>query len=354
MYVAPSSDGAVDAKQTFTVEMPLEIGQYDLPLGIDLAFIATGAESLLRSDSISDDTVDFVQQFLRSVALKHGASVLYTHKTITISEDQSSSSSSQSIQVDPVVALLSERLELPVGYSQRIERLVPAVINADSIAIPAGWDSRGKIEAVHEGFNFEIVDAQWSHDAQNGAGKVVTYYEGEILRLVGPEEYDKEGGKEKGPNGSNTFVAEKKTQFQEFMSKQYAVLSAHQSPANKSEKYYNIGGIQIDSADEVYRRLKQQEAANHEADEEAAASADVSMTLSSPGAESAEVSPDPTGISFFNNSAAGSDQYSPTAMRAPSGGIPGFVPLGRPKGVAYDLGNDNEVIGMPTRPRLDV
>ena len=353
MYVAPSSDGTTDAKQTFSVEMPLETGQYDLPLGVDLAFVATGSERLLRGDSISDDAIDFVQQFLRSVALKYGASVLYTHKKITIPEDAASSSSSpQNTVVDNIVALLSERLELPVGYSQRIERLIPAVINADSIAIPAGWDSRGKIKAVCEGFNFQTMDSQWSHDAQNETGKAVKYYENEVQRLLGPE--DEKYNQEKDSNGASPVVAEKRTQFQEFMSKHYAILSGQESPSSKSADYYNIGGIQIKSADEVYRRLKQQEAANHEANEEVS-SADVSMTLSSE-VGIAQVSPEPTGELFFSQfetTQAASDQYSPTAIRAPAGGVPGFVPLGRPKGV-YDLGNDEEVVGMPTRPRLDM
>lgn len=135
-------------------------------------------------------------------------------------------------------------------------------------------------------------------------GSAVKYYELEIGKLHPEEEEDDE--EEEGPE-DNTFNQtagsyrknrEKKTLFQDFMSQQYEILEQQmkdEGPANlpkntplrrhkgskedddlldsnlspaaveqrqKQLSQYNIGGIQIESSEEMFRRLKIQEAAN--------------------------------------------------------------------------------------------
>lgn len=317
-------------------------------------------------------------------------------------------------------------MELPISLKknkQGIERTIPSVMNLDQVVIPAGWDSRGKILTLRDGFNIELVLKFWENDtkideenddikslkgvtsseneednrkiqedikpnigenkslvyedtavgdsdimdinnsptqlsrpspskpkrpsdttiktktkenaAESESNKTniesaVKYFEYEIINLHPEEEEveedeEEESKRETNENGRDETshhksdkqrdyrkTREKKTDFQEFMKKQYDVLEskirqeeesappAHQlpgitgtpsfrrargymgnNPMNTpgqqhndqfnserqdlvpSQEYYNIGGIQVESGDEVFRRLKIQEAANH-------------------------------------------------------------------------------------------
>lgn len=138
----------------------------------------------------------------------------------------------------------------------------------------------------------------------NELGSAVKYYELEIGKLHPEEEEDDEEEEEPEDStynqtaGSYRKNREKKTLFQDFMSQQYEVLEQQmkdEGPANlpkntplrrhkgskedddlldsslspaaleqrqKQFSQYNIGGIQIESSEEMFRRLKIQEAAN--------------------------------------------------------------------------------------------
>lgn len=65
------------------------------------------------------------------------------------------------------VSLISEHLSLPVSQNQNqrgVDRAHPSVVNIDKIVIPAGWDSRGKILTLKEGFDIDLVLKQWEND----------------------------------------------------------------------------------------------------------------------------------------------------------------------------------------------
>lgn len=275
------------------------------------------------------------------------------------------------------VSLISEHLSLPVSQNQNqrgVDRAHPSVVNIDKIVIPAGWDSRGKILTLKEGFDIDLVLKQWENDIKvesptekldsNSSTKsntpeistevgndsivyedtatgedgvinspyhqksqrrkelsvekndqsdeydisgAVEYYELEISHLHPEEELDDEKPEELNDRSTKTGSyrknREQKTEFQDFMSQQYEVLESKiqredgnsqqnqltGTPAFRRQRgvnslaagtstpsqqaitqaqqqvlmsRYNIGGIQVESSDEVFRRLKVQEAAN--------------------------------------------------------------------------------------------
>lgn len=464
-YVTPEKEP--DAKvQYSSVVLPLEDGEYDLPLGIDLAVAVSGSERILYQDtknSISDDTIDFVQQFLRTVALKHGFSVLYTPKSLEFPNTN-------------FVSLISERLELPIGLNtnQRgVERLVPSVVNVDQVAIPAGWDSRGKILTLRDGFNVELVSKYWVDDikekrivsvpSDSPAGEVfedeavemnkitkpvkiagrrhseslksaVKYYESEIIHLHPHGEAESSDDLVQPDKHAHRKPREQKTNFQEFMGRQYEVLeskirqeeesmigsqqgnpagtpafrrnkggfgggadSVVSTPAVSLNEHYNIGGIQVEGADEVYRRLKVQEAINNSQPTVSPSLSDSSTPNASPFTSDTSTSgpiggrAGLAGIGLRNGAGTSSSSAyldSPTTLRQQTGtglqsassGL-GYAPLGRPKGVVSEdaastlsssfssrlrlgdeagsarqaygngvLGDDDDIVSTPSRP----
>ncbi|MCJ1290430.1 hypothetical protein MMC34_001968 [Xylographa carneopallida] len=93
-----------------------------------------------------EEEFDFVLQFLRTILLKHGASLIY------------SSSSSPNH--------LPTLIHSSLGIHSLLKRqtLKHNVIDRDKILIPPNWDSWGKIRVTREGFNVEAVSTGWSKD----------------------------------------------------------------------------------------------------------------------------------------------------------------------------------------------
>lgn len=62
----------------------------------------------------------------------------------------------------------------------------PNLLDRDRIAIPAGWDSWGKIGVVRDGFDCPRWEEAWERDVEEGAGQSVSGGASEKYRaLVG-------------------------------------------------------------------------------------------------------------------------------------------------------------------------
>ncbi|KAK9472170.1 dynein light intermediate chain-domain-containing protein [Dipodascopsis tothii] len=157
----------------------LEQGMYDHPLGVELlvAVLETERmETLEAQNGWTDEEFDFIQQFLRTILLKHGASLIYLNS-----------------DSDTLFPLLYHLLQIqsPVGLSDQpgFVALRPNIIDRDKIVVPSAWDSWRKIEMLKEGFDISGVSAGWELDLatdSDGSGGVVEVYE-DIVPTVTPD-----------------------------------------------------------------------------------------------------------------------------------------------------------------------
>ncbi|KAI8855057.1 dynein light intermediate chain-domain-containing protein [Chytridium lagenaria] len=127
------------------------------------SFISDGTVMLERDYSYSDDQFDFIQQSLRTMSLKYGASLFYvsTHRPATLTTLRS---------------YVLHRLLWKTGSPLY-------VVDRDTIRVPAGWDSWGMIRVQRDGFNCEALAGQESgsspdYEKELARGKSI--YEGEV------------------------------------------------------------------------------------------------------------------------------------------------------------------------------
>lgn len=239
-YGSGKADGYRD------VELPLEEGQYEYPLGIDFVTCAIGSESVVDSEgAFSEETVDFAQQFLRSIAWRCGGSMVCLPYSLDVS-------------FDGLRSIVSERLQLPI-QSDTIAQTEPRVVDPDRVVIPSGWDSRGKIAALREE-RMGVIDKLTRLWTDDGVAEAIELYRTNIDVDTSPDEAPPESR------------AVPKTDFQEFLAKQHEILEKKLSDEPKENVSnqtsamalgdYNVGGIQVENMDEVLRRLKARDVAN--------------------------------------------------------------------------------------------
>lgn len=147
--VGGPSDNTGSGSENVTI--PLGPGEWDEPLGIPLCVVCQNAdkiEGLERERGWKEEEFDFVLQYLRTVLLKHGASLVYTMP-----------SAPGSLQT-----LIHSSLGIKSMLKQK--QLKHNVIDRDRVLVPPNWDSWGKIRVLREGFDVEGVSLAWSEDIQ--------------------------------------------------------------------------------------------------------------------------------------------------------------------------------------------
>ena len=141
-----SANSAADS-----VKIPLGPGEWDEPLGIPLCVVCQNAgkiEALEKERGWKEDEFDFILQYMRTILLKHGASLVYTMP-----------SAPGSLQT-----LLHSALGIKSLLKQR--QLKANVIDRDRVLVPPNWDSWGKIRILREGFDVEGISQKWSVDIE--------------------------------------------------------------------------------------------------------------------------------------------------------------------------------------------
>jgi dynein light intermediate chain 1, cytosolic len=129
--------------------MPLGPGEWDEPLGIPLCVVCQNAdkiEKLEQERGWKEEEFDVVLQYLRTVLLKHGASLIYTMPS----------------QAGSLPALVHSWLGLQ--EASKMSTLRHNVVDRDRVLIPPHWDSWGKIRLLREGFDIEQLSGLWSND----------------------------------------------------------------------------------------------------------------------------------------------------------------------------------------------
>ncbi|KXX82365.1 Cytoplasmic dynein 1 light intermediate chain 2 [Madurella mycetomatis] len=131
------------------VALPLGPGEWEDALGLPLCLVCQNAEKmeyLEKTQSWKEEEFDVVLQFMRTVLLKHGASLIYTTPSVP--------------------SQLPTLIHSSLGVHSLLKKqpLKHNVIDRDKIVVPPNWDSWGKIRVLREGFDVERVSNGWSID----------------------------------------------------------------------------------------------------------------------------------------------------------------------------------------------
>ncbi|KAJ5833448.1 hypothetical protein N7474_001759 [Penicillium riverlandense] len=146
------ASAAAAASSGGPVTIPLGPGEWDEGLGLPMCVVCQGAdkiEKLEKDHGWHEEEFDFILQFLRTILLKHGASLIYTTPFLANS--------------------LQSLIHSSLGIHSLLKRqsLKHNVIDRDKILVPANWDSWGKIRIIREGFDMEGVSTAWSIEIQD-------------------------------------------------------------------------------------------------------------------------------------------------------------------------------------------
>ncbi|KAH8170148.1 dynein light intermediate chain (DLIC) domain-containing protein [Sarocladium implicatum] len=145
-------DGTPAATATGTdgdSSLPQGPGEWSDALGLPLCVVCQNAqrmEVLEKNQGWKEPDFDTVLQYLRTVLLRHGASLIYT----------SQNTPSQ----------LPSLIHATLGITSLLKRdpLKHNVIDRDKIAVFPNWDSWGKIRVLGGTFEPEIVSEAWAED----------------------------------------------------------------------------------------------------------------------------------------------------------------------------------------------
>jgi dynein light intermediate chain 1 len=135
-------------------ELPLGPGEWDEPLGVPLAVVALNTDKMgvLERAGWNDAQFDFIGQFLRTILLKHGGSLIYT---------MPSSQGQGALQ-----SLVHAGLGVRSGLVKRDSGTVYEVSRREGTLVPSNWDSWAKIRMMADQFDPEVVSKAWSTDIQ--------------------------------------------------------------------------------------------------------------------------------------------------------------------------------------------
>lgn len=132
-----------------SVKIPRGPGEWDEELGLPLCVVCQNAdkiESLEKERGWKEEEFDFILQYLRTILLKHGGSLIYTMP-----------SAPGSLQT-----LIHSALGIKSLLKQ--EHLRHNVTDRDRVLVPPNWDSWAKIRILRGNFEVEEVSQKWSLD----------------------------------------------------------------------------------------------------------------------------------------------------------------------------------------------
>jgi dynein light intermediate chain 1 len=262
--------------------LPLGPGEWDEPLGVPLCVVCQNADKmqLLETErGWKDEQFDFVGQYIRTILLKHGASLIYTMPTAPGS--------------------LQTLVHSSMGIQSMLQKkeLKHEVSNRDKTLVPPNWDSWGKIRLMADNFDVEAISQLWTQDielyeqqATNGMEAVSQHEQDDNSEADGLGLYEKrirdpkkdsilpgltrrnEDGFDIESKEVQTFLAEQAEILEGLRKedeKEKATKDSRKTPASYVSNVddrrdveehigpvqFNMGGIQVD-ADDMVRRLK--------------------------------------------------------------------------------------------------
>ncbi|BGP21211.1 hypothetical protein JCM10295v2_000082 [Rhodotorula toruloides] len=274
-YQEPTASGAVPSPSAAAHldDSPLPPGTLLDNLGIGLVIVCTKADQmnmLERDREFTEEQFDYIQQLLRTVALRYGAAVFYTSQTLpssyaklrqyllhrifavpastalaTTASVTATSPTSSSRPIAPAPIATSARASFPFPHRAN-------VVDRDQVLVPAGWDSWGKIKIMRERFDCERVGEGWEADLERlragpddgeGGGAAGEEAKGGLQREYGMVVVDFEA--EDRPTNASTTVAP--ADEQSFLRQHYEVLQAEaaKDPRLAFRQPASIGSVSL-------------------------------------------------------------------------------------------------------------
>ncbi|KAI3629861.1 hypothetical protein MIR68_011296 [Amoeboaphelidium protococcarum] len=126
-----------------------QFNQFKFPCHI--VIVVNTAEVKEFEDAYGSDMVDFVQQALRVLALQFGCTLFFTNTL-------------KSEKVRGCLQYLLQNVDLDALQYSKDNQVEPEVVDRDSLFVPAGWDSIGKILVLNEQFDYEKFLVQNDND----------------------------------------------------------------------------------------------------------------------------------------------------------------------------------------------
>ncbi|SNX85946.1 related to dynein light-intermediate chain [Melanopsichium pennsylvanicum] len=158
---------------------PLADGTLTDNIGIPIVVVCTKADAiprLERDKQFKEEQFDYIQQVLRTICMKYGAALFYT-------------SSARTQSIDILRSYLLHRLFTPSNIQLQSQQQLNATNSSsnsaaaggvtvfgfpyrasttdrDTLLVPAGWDSWGKIKALREPFDCRSMAKAWDNDCE--------------------------------------------------------------------------------------------------------------------------------------------------------------------------------------------
>lgn len=202
-------------------------GEWDEGLGIPLSIVCIQAENiekLEREQGWQEDHFDFLLQWIRTVLLKHGASLCYV----------------ASFDDNHIRTLLHSSLSIQSLLKRSV--IKHNVIDRDKILVPPNWDSWGKIRILRDAFEVESVAERWSLDIQSQPDQILDFKKPEPDKQSAVALFEASIPKEPEQLGSQTSTAETALTvptLQDFLTEQKATLD--RLAAEDEKEHYKTG-----------------------------------------------------------------------------------------------------------------
>ncbi|CAG8481177.1 4233_t:CDS:2 [Ambispora gerdemannii] len=141
------------------VALPLGQGTLTKNLGIPLIVVCAKSDNLSNHErelEYTEEIFDFIQQSLRTICLKYGAGLFYT----SVKQSQTFSDLRQYI----LHRLLGEKSSSSDTKSNYAFTKKAHVVERNTVRVPTGWDSWGKIKVLRDGFDCNSLLEGWDND----------------------------------------------------------------------------------------------------------------------------------------------------------------------------------------------
>ncbi|GAA5907009.1 hypothetical protein JCM5296_003912 [Sporobolomyces johnsonii] len=190
---APATTSTSTSAAALDADAPLPSGTLTDNLGIGIVVVCTKADqmnSLEREREFTEEQFDYIQQTLRTICLRYGASLFFTSHSLPSSfvklrqyllhrlfsaPSPSSLPSAPTASAAPLTPTSSTAPSLPrpsaLAATQTVTRAFPFphrpnVVDRDQLLVPTGWDSWGKIRVLKERFGCEAAGEGWEGDLE--------------------------------------------------------------------------------------------------------------------------------------------------------------------------------------------
>ncbi|RHZ89821.1 hypothetical protein Glove_9g161 [Diversispora epigaea] len=147
-----------------TVALPLGPGTLVTNLAVPLVVVCTKSDNVFtleREKDYKEEQFDFIQQSLRTICLKYGAALFYT----TTRQPKTFINLRKYI-LHRLLGTKASHSDTKSSYAFNIE---PTFVERDTVLVPAGWDSWGKIGVLREGFDCNGLLRGWDLDVTGKA-----------------------------------------------------------------------------------------------------------------------------------------------------------------------------------------